>query len=111
MSAPRSNRPRRAAAPPGRRRGRGIEEGRSDGSLTEIARLFANTADGVWVSGPRGEIQNIFAKLKVHSRLEAVAYVNRIAAGSRAPRRPEDAETPQYDERPGAGPARRRPRG
>jgi PAS domain S-box-containing protein len=274
MSAPRSNRPRRAAAPPGRRRGCGIEEGRSDGSLTEIARLFANTADGVWVSGPRGEIlfwnqaaerllgyaaaqvvgrlcrdvfegcdgngnrlcgwpcpirtllhggdlvehfdmntrtktgqplwidvscvavptgdgrpptivhlfrdvtaahqiellvrqqlaqtklelasggqllpvvelsrrelqvitlmrtgastaaiadqlfiskatvrnhiQNIFAKLKVHSRLEAVAYVNRIAAGSRAPRRPEDAETPQYDERPGAGPARRRPRG
>jgi PAS domain S-box-containing protein len=26
-------------------------------SLTEIAKLFANTADGVWVSGPDGEIR------------------------------------------------------
>ncbi|TAL39489.1 MAG: response regulator transcription factor, partial [Methylovulum sp.] len=34
----------------------------------------------------RNHIQNIFSKLKVHSRLEAVAYVNEIARRGSATR-------------------------
>lgn len=35
---------------------RGAQDIRPPDSLAEVSRLFANTADGVWVSGPRGEI-------------------------------------------------------
>jgi PAS domain S-box-containing protein len=82
-------------------------------TLMRAGASTAAIADQLFISKAtvRNHIQNIFAKLKVHNRLEAVACVNRIAAGSRAPRRPDGEEPPRRDDRPRGEAGRRRPRG
>lgn len=56
-------------------------------NLLRAGATTAAIADELFISRTtvRNHIQNIFSKLKVHTRLEAVAYVNQIAQRTSAP--------------------------
>jgi DNA-binding CsgD family transcriptional regulator len=58
-------------------------------TLMRMGASTAAIADQLYISKAtvRNHIQNILSKLKVHTRLEAVAYVNRIAADGHEPHR------------------------
>jgi len=64
-------------------------------NLLRAGATTAAIADELFISRTtvRNHIQNIFSKLKVHTRLEAVAYVNQIAQRTSAPVAAPSVET------------------